>query len=179
MIAKKANQLGLTIKPYIKTSLSPGSRVAEKYLKEAGLLKELEQLGFNIAGYGCMTCIGNSGDLGPEITQALEKSETVVAAVLSGNRNFEGRVHPLTKANYLASPPLCVLYALAGTVNIDFNSDPIAKDKNGKDVFLRDLWPEQEEIQSTIKNSITKEMFIDNYKSLGNSNKRWNDLQVP
>lgn len=129
LIAKRANELGLKVKPYIKTSLSPGSRVAEMYLKEAGLLKELESLGFNIAGYGCMTCIGNSGDLAPELTSALENSETVVAAVLSGNRNFEGRVHPLTKANYLASPPLCVLYALAGTVNIDFSSEPIGKDQ--------------------------------------------------
>lgn len=141
LIAKNANKLGLTIKPYIKTSLSPGSRVAEKYLSKAGLLSELEKLGFNIAGYGCMTCIGNSGDLAQELTQALEKSETVVAAVLSGNRNFEGRVHPLTKANYLASPPLCVLYALAATVNIDFNSEPLGKSKEGKDIYLRDLWP--------------------------------------
>ena len=179
MIAKKANELGLNIKPYIKTSLSPGSRVAEKYLQSAGLLKELEKLGFNIAGYGCMTCIGNSGELAPELTTALENSETVVAAVLSGNRNFEGRVHPLTKANYLASPPLCVLYALAGTVNIDFNSEPIGKSKDGKEVFLRDLWPKQEEINQIITKSITKEMFIENYKSLGSSNKRWNDLEVP
>lgn len=146
LIARKANEKGLNIKPFVKTSLSPGSKVVEKYLHHSGLLKDLEKIGYNIVGYGCMTCIGNSGDLSADLSETIEKNDMVVTSVLSGNRNFEGRVHPLTKANYLASPPLCVIYALAGTVNIDINNDPIAKDKDGNDVFMKDLWPSNEEI---------------------------------
>ena len=141
LIAKKASELGLSIKPYVKTSLSPGSKVVQKYLEKSGLLPYLEKIGYNIVGYGCMTCIGNSGELPKSLSKAIEDNDIVVSSVLSGNRNFEGRVHPLTKANYLASPPLCVAYALAGNVNVDINNDPIAKDSNGKDVFLKDLWP--------------------------------------
>lgn len=178
MIAKKAVELGLSIKPYIKTSLSPGSRVVEMYLNNSGLLGHLEKIGFNIVGYGCMTCIGNSGDLSPELSEVIEKNDIVATSILSGNRNFEGRVHPLTKANYLASPPLCVLYALAGTVNIDIFNDPIGKSKDGKDVYMKDLWPSNDEIQSFVRSNIKKEMFLENYKDLANSNKRWNDLPV-
>lgn len=146
LIARKAAQLGLGVKPYIKTSLSPGSKVVEKYLKHSGLLKDLEKVGYNIVGYGCMTCIGNSGDLPPSLSEAIEKNDIVASSVLSGNRNFEGRVHPLTKANYLASPPLCVLYALAGTVNLDLDHDAIGTDKDGNKVFMKDLWPSNEEV---------------------------------
>lgn len=127
-------------------------------------------IGFNIVGYGCMTCIGNSGDLNRELSEAIEQNDIVATSVLSGNRNFEGRVHPLTKANYLASPPLCVIYALAGTVNLDIDNDPIAKDKNGNDVFLKDMWPSNDEIQEFVKNSINKEMFLENYENLAESN---------
>lgn len=178
LIAKKAIELGLYVKPYIKSSLSPGSKVVEKYLKYSGLLQYLEKLGFNIVGYGCMTCIGNSGDLSPELSETIEKNDIVVTSVLSGNRNFEGRVHPLTKANYLASPPLCVLYAIAGTVNIDINNDPIGKSKDGKDIYMKDLWPSNEEVKDFIKKNIKKEMFMENYKNLEETNARWNELPV-
>lgn len=146
LIARKANELGITVKPFVKTSLSPGSKVVEKYLSHSGLLKDLEKIGYNIVGYGCMTCIGNSGDLPSNLSETIEKNDIVVSSVLSGNRNFEGRVHPLTKANYLASPPLCVLYALAGTVNLDLVKDPIGTDKNGKKIYMIDLWPSNEEV---------------------------------
>lgn len=146
LIAKKASELGLSIKPFVKTSLSPGSKVVQKYLEKSGLLPYLEKIGYNIVGYGCMTCIGNSGELPQSLSKAIEENDIVVSSVLSGNRNFEGRVHPLTKANYLASPPLCVAYALAGNINIDINNEPIAKDSNGNDVFLKDLWPSNEDI---------------------------------
>lgn len=178
ILAKNALEKGLSIKPYIKTSLSPGSRVVEKYLKHAGLLESLEKIGFNIAGYGCMTCIGNSGELPESLHKAIEESGVVVASVLSGNRNFEGRVHPLTKANYLASPPLCVAYALAGNVNVDFENEPIGQDREGKDVFVRDIWPTAEQVSEVVRENITKDMFLDSYKNLSESNKRWNDLDV-
>jgi aconitate hydratase len=141
MLAKNAVEKGLKTLPYIKTSLSPGSGVVTAYFEASGVDKYLDQLGFTTAGYGCMTCIGNSGDLSEAITNAVNSGDLVVSAVLSGNRNFEGRVHPLTRANYLASPPLVVAYALAGTVDIDFETEPIGKDSQGQDVFLRDIWP--------------------------------------
>lgn len=141
LLAKKAVEKGIKIRPYIKTSLSPGSNVVTEYLNKAGLTKYLDEIGFTTAGYGCMTCIGNSGDLAPEVNDAILGSDCVAAAVLSGNRNFEARIHPNIKANYLASPPLVVAYAIAGRVDIDFEKEPLAKDKNGKDVFLRDIWP--------------------------------------
>ena len=128
LLAKNALAKGLTVNPYVKTSLSPGSKVVESYLQKSNLLNSLEQIGYNIVGYGCMTCIGNSGEIHENLINAIQDSGVVVSSVLSGNRNFEGRVHPLTKANYLASPPLCVAYALAGTVNIDINNDPIGQD---------------------------------------------------
>lgn len=141
MLARNAVEKGLKTAPYIKTSLSPGSGVVTAYFEASGVDKFLDQLGFTTAGYGCMTCIGNSGDLSDAITNAVNAGDLVVASVLSGNRNFEGRVHPLTRANYLASPPLVVAYALAGTVDIDFETQPIGRDAAGQDVFLRDIWP--------------------------------------
>ena len=178
LLAKNAYEKGLKIRPIVKTSLSPGSKVVEDYLKASQLLPYLEKIGYNIVGYGCMTCIGNSGDLQPEIHEAIEKNDMVVASVLSGNRNFEGRVHPLTKGNYLASPPLCVAYALAGTVDIDFDKESIGKDQNGKEIYLKEIWPSLEDINTFVKQFINKEMFLKNYKDLANSNKRWNDLPV-
>jgi aconitate hydratase len=144
MLAKNAVEKGLTVRPYIKTSLSPGSKAVTEYLRLSGLTPYLEKLGFFHAGYGCMTCIGNSGELDKEVSDAIVAKDLIAAAVLSGNRNFEGRVHPLTRANYLASPPLVVAYALAGRVDIDFEKEPIGTGKDGKPVFLRDIWPSLE-----------------------------------
>ena len=146
LVAKKAVEKGLRTKPWVKTSLAPGSQVVTEYLKESGLIDELDILRFNLVGYGCTTCIGNSGPLDPEIAEAVKANDLVVTSALSGNRNFEGRVNPLTRANYLASPPLVVAYALAGTMDIDFDSDPIGQDTEGNDVFLRDIWPSHQEI---------------------------------
>jgi aconitate hydratase len=179
MIAKAAVERGLTVKPYVKTSLSPGSEVVTFYFEEAGLQKYLDQLGFTTAGYGCMTCIGNSGDLPFEVQDAIEKSGIVPAAVLSGNRNFEGRVHPLTQANYLASPPLCVAYAIAGTVDIDFETEPIGQDQNGKDVFLSEIWPSRTEISKVVESSVKSEQFKKNYADITKGNKDWQDLEAP
>jgi len=150
LVAKKAVERGLTTKPYIKTTLSPGSGVVTKYYEEAGLNTYLDKLGFTTAGYGCMACIGNSGELEPEVDEAIRKGDIVAAAVLSGNRNFEGRVHPLTRANYLASPALVIAYALAGNVNIDFETEPIGKDKSGNNVFLKDIWPSRDEVKREV-----------------------------
>ena len=144
LLCKNAVEKGLSVKPYIKTSLSPGSGVVTEYFKLAGVTEYMNQLGFTLAGYGCMTCIGNSGDLYDEVAKAITDKDLVVSAVLSGNRNFEGRVHPLTQANYLASPPLVVAYALAGTVNLDFEAEPIGTGKDGNPVFLRDIWPSRD-----------------------------------
>jgi aconitate hydratase len=147
VLAKNAVLKGLKVKPYIKTSLSPGSGVVTSYFQKAGVDTYLNQLGFTLAGYGCMTCIGNSGELHDAVSEAITKEDIVASAVLSGNRNFEGRVHPLTRANYLASPPLVVAYALAGTTNIDFETEPIGQDSQGNNVFLRDIWPSRDEVQ--------------------------------
>ncbi|RYQ81156.1 hypothetical protein Ahy_Scaffold1g107159 isoform B [Arachis hypogaea] len=148
LVAKKACDLGLEVKPWIKTSLAPGSGVVTKYIERSGLQKYLNQLGFHIVGYGCTTCIGNSGDINEAVASAITENDIVAAAVLSGNRNFEGRVHPLTRANYLASPPLVVAYALAGTVDIDFETEPIGITKDGERIFFKDIWPSSEEIAS-------------------------------
>lgn len=179
LLAKHAVEKGLEVKPYVKTSLSPGSEVVSFYYKEAGLQEYLDKLGFTTAGYGCMTCIGNSGDLPKEVDKAIEESKIVAAAVLSGNRNFEGRVHPLTQANYLASPPLCVAYALAGTVDIDFEKEPIGKGKDGKDVYLRDIWPTRDEILATVKKAVKSEMFKRNYANITKGNEDWQNLKAP
>lgn len=178
LLAKKAVEAGLTVKKFVKTSLSPGSGVVTRYLQDSGLQHYLDQLGFNLAGYGCMTCIGNSGPLPDEVAAVIEKGDLVAAAVLSGNRNFEGRVNPHTRANYLASPPLCVAYALAGTVNIDFEKEPIGVGKNGNHVFLRDIWPSREEIQVVSNKSVRPQMFTDCYGTITTANPRWNQLKT-
>ena len=178
LLAKNANEHGLTVAPYIKTSLSPGSGVVTQYFEAAGVLTHLEKLGFYTAGYGCMTCIGNSGELDNEVADAITGKDLVVSAVLSGNRNFEGRVHPLTRANYLASPPLVVAYALAGRTDIDFETEPLGKGKNGKDVFLRDIWPTNSQISVIISQVLTPKMFKDTYSKISKGTPRWNDLKV-
>jgi len=179
LVAKKAIEKGLVVRPYIKTTLSPGSGVVTRYLESAGVLPYMEQLGFNIAGYGCMTCIGNTGELHEEIINTITKDEVVAAAVLSGNRNFEGRVHSHTAANYLASPPLVIAYALAGRVNIDFEKESIGKDKNGKDVMLSDIWPTREEIDKVVNENIKPQMFNEVYEKISKGTDNWNSLTVP
>ncbi|PAN51695.1 hypothetical protein PAHAL_9G613200 [Panicum hallii] len=178
LVAKKACELGLEVKPWIKTSLAPGSGVVKKYLDKSGLQKYLDQLGFHIVGYGCTTCIGNSGELDESVSAAISENDIVAAAVLSGNRNFEGRVHPLTRANYLASPPLVVAYALAGTVNIDFEKEPIGISKDGKEVYFRDVWPSTEEIAEVVKTSVLPDMFKSTYEAITKGNPMWNELSV-
>ncbi|MFX3648631.1 MAG: aconitate hydratase AcnA [Paenibacillus sp.] len=179
LLAKKAVERGLTKPGYVKSSLTPGSLVVTEYLEKAGLITYLDQLGFNVAGYGCATCIGNSGPLPDEVSEAIAENDMTVAAVLSGNRNFEGRVHAQVKANYLASPPLVVAYALAGTVNIDFETDPIGYDTNNEPVFLKDLWPSSEEIKDTIASSLNAQMFRNKYENVFTANERWNAISVP
>ncbi|XP_047336352.1 aconitate hydratase, cytoplasmic-like [Impatiens glandulifera] len=178
LVAKKACDLGLEVKPWIKTSLAPGSGVVTKYLLQSGLQKYLNQLGFNIVGYGCTTCIGNSGDLDESVASAISDNDIIAAAVLSGNRNFEGRVHPLTRANYLASPPLVVAYAIAGTVDIDFEKEPIGTTKDGKTVFFRDIWPSTEEIAQVVQSSVLPNMFKSTYEAITKGNTMWNSLSV-
>ncbi|XP_009353280.1 aconitate hydratase, cytoplasmic [Pyrus x bretschneideri] len=179
LVAKKASELGLQVKPWVKTSLAPGSGVVTKYLLNSGLQKYFDQQGFHIVGYGCTTCIGNSGDLHESVASAISENDIVAAAVLSGNRNFEGRVHPLTRANYLASPPLVVAYALAGTVDIDFDKEPIGTGKDGKSVYFRDIWPSTEEIAEVVQSSVLPDMFKSTYDSITKGNPMWNQLSVP
>ncbi|WP_427181869.1 aconitate hydratase AcnA [Paenibacillus sp. TC-CSREp1] len=179
LLAKKAVEFGLTKPGYVKSSLTPGSLVVTEYLEKAGLIPYLDQLGFNVAGYGCATCIGNSGPLPDEVSEAIAANDMTVAAVLSGNRNFEGRVHAQVKANYLASPPLVVAYALAGTVDIDFETDPIGHDQNNKPVFLKDIWPSSEEIKDAIASSLNAQMFRNKYENVFTANERWNKIAVP
>ena len=173
LVAQKAAARGLTRKPWVKTSLAPGSRVVTDYLEKADLLKPLEKVGFHIVGYGCTTCIGNSGPLPPPVAEAVRTGNLVATSVLSGNRNFEGRVSPDVKANYLASPPLVVAYALAGTVDIDLEKEPVGQDKKGKDVFLHELWPSQEEIQDLIASSMSPKAFIKQYKAANQGPPPW------
>ncbi|KAB2051529.1 hypothetical protein ES319_A12G060600v1 [Gossypium barbadense] len=179
LVAKKACELGLEVKPWIKTSLAPGSGVVTKYLQKSGLQRYLNQLGFHIVGYGCTTCIGNSGDIDESVASAISENDMVAAAVLSGNRNFEGRVHPLTRANYLASPPLVVAYALAGTVDIDFEAAPIGTGKDGKKIFFRDIWPSSEEVANVVQSSVLPDMFKATYEAITKGNPMWNQLSVP
>ncbi|MGE8205810.1 aconitate hydratase AcnA [Heyndrickxia sp. NPDC080065] len=178
LVAKKAVEKGLEVPKYVKTSLAPGSKVVTGYLRDSGLLPYLEQIGFNLVGYGCTTCIGNSGPLKDEIEKTIADSDLLVTSVLSGNRNFEGRIHPLVKANYLASPPLVVAYALAGTVDIDLVNEPIGKDKDGNDVFMKDIWPSTEEVNEAVKQSVTPELFRKEYESVFDDNKRWNEIKT-
>ncbi|UBH23380.1 aconitate hydratase AcnA [Macrococcus armenti] len=177
LVAKKAIEKGLKVPAYVKTSLAPGSKVVTGYLEDSGLQKYLGELGFNTVGYGCTTCIGNSGPLLPEIEDMISKEDLLVTSVLSGNRNFEGRIHPLVKANYLASPQLVVAYALAGTVDIDLQNDPIGKGHDGKDVFLKDIWPSIEEVKNEVHSVVTPELFRKEYENVFNSNEMWNKIE--
>src|ERR671911_87299 len=179
LLAKKAVEKGLTVQPHVKTSLAPGSKVVTEYLETSGLLNYLEELRFDVVGYGCTTCIGNSGPLPEAISEAVNENDLVVAAVLSGNRNFEGRINPDVRANYLASPPLVVAYALAGTVDIDLSSDPIGEDNSGNPVYLEDIWPSQEEVAREIENALDPEIYKEQYADVYTGNEQWNDVEVP
>jgi aconitate hydratase len=180
LLAKKAIDAGLKVKPYVKTSLAPGSRVVTRYLENAGVVPALEQLGFYLVGFGCTTCIGNSGPLAtPEIEQEVKGKDLNVVAVLSGNRNFEGRIHPLVKSSYLASPPLVVAYALAGTVEIDLQDEPIGTGRDGRAVFLRDIWPTAEDVNEAIGKSITQEMFATEYAKIFDGDDHWKTMPAP
>ncbi len=179
LVARKARALGLTRKPWVKTSLAPGSQVVSEYLKAANLQEDLDALGFNLVGYGCTTCIGNSGPLQPEISQAINDNDLVAVSVLSGNRNFEGRISPDVRANYLASPPLVVAYAIAGDMNIDVAKEPIATTKDGKPVYLKDLWPTTAEIAEMVDRVVTREMFISKYADVFKGDEKWQAVQAP
>ena len=178
LLAKKAVELGLEVKPWVKTSLAPGSQVVTDYLNKAGLSKYLDKLGFNLVGYGCTTCIGNSGPLNENIVKAIQDKNIYGVSVLSGNRNFEGRISPHIKANYLASPPLVVAYALAGHMNFDLYKDSLGKNKNGKDIFMKDIWPSNKEIEETLKSSLTAEMFIKRYSNVSEGPKQWQEIKT-
>lgn len=179
LVARNAVKKGLKVPSYIKTSLAPGSGVVTEYLKKSGLLPFLEQLGFNVVGYGCTTCIGNSGPLPASVSAAIEEGDLVASGVLSGNRNFEGRIHPLVRANYLASPPLVVSYAIAGSTLVDLDKEPIGTNDQGEQVFLKDIWPTQEEIAETIKTSVLSEMFKEVYGAVTRGTPQWNSLKAP
>ena len=179
LLAKKAVAKGLKAKPWVKTSLAPGSKVVTEYYEKAGLTESLDALGFHLVGYGCTTCIGNSGPLAPEISDAINENDLAVTAVLSGNRNFEGRINPDVKMNYLASPPLVIAYSLAGTMDFDFDKDSLGKDSAGNDVFLADIWPTPEEVQDTIDSSINSEMFTTQYAGVFDGDERWKSLPTP
>ncbi len=178
LVARKALAKGLHVKPWVKTSLAPGSQVVTDYLEKAGVQEDLDALGFNLTGYGCTTCIGNSGPLPPEISRSVIENDLVACSVLSGNRNFEGRVNPDVRANYLASPPLVVAYAIAGSLNINLAKDPLGNDKQGKPVYLKDLWPTTEEITDLIRSSITKEMFEQRYGDVFKGDEHWQNIKV-
>jgi aconitate hydratase len=178
LVAKKANELGLTRKPWVKTSLAPGSQVVTDYLEKAGLQDDLDALGFNLVGYGCTTCIGNSGPLDPHLAKAIADGDLVSCSVLSGNRNFEGRIGPDIKANYLASPPLVVAYAIAGTLRKNLTKDPIGQDKNGNDVYLKDIWPTSHEIAEIMAKAVTPEMFAERYSDVFKGDEHWQGIEV-
>ncbi len=178
LLAKKAVELGLNVKPWVKTSLAPGSKVVTDYLEKAGLNTYLDKLGFNLVGYGCTTCIGNSGPLAENIVDAIQEENLYAVSVLSGNRNFEGRISPHIKANYLASPPLVVAYALAGHMEFDLFKDSFGKDKNGKEVFLKDIWPSNKEIEDTLKNSLSADMFVKRYSNVSDGPKQWQEIKT-
>ena len=180
LLAKKAVERGLAQKPWVKTSLAPGSKVVTEYLERSGLDKPLVELGFDLVGYGCTTCIGNSGPLPEAISEAIEESNLVVCSVLSGNRNFEGRIHPEVKMNYLASPPLCVAYALAGRMDLDIVNDPIGQGSDGEDVYLRDIWPSQEEVNAAVESAVESEMFRNSYgDTLFEGDDNWKGIDIP
>jgi aconitate hydratase len=179
LLARNAAARGLSVKPWVKTSLAPGSKVVTDYLKQAELLDDLEALGFYVVGYGCTTCIGNSGPLPESIAAAIREHDLVACSVLSGNRNFEGRIHSDVKMNYLASPPLVVAYALAGTMDIDLANDALGEDQDGKPVYLQDIWPDAHEIQDFIVSSINADMYTSSYDSVFKGDEHWNALQIP
>ncbi|HTV41549.1 MAG TPA: aconitate hydratase AcnA, partial [Candidatus Sulfotelmatobacter sp.] len=176
LLAKKAVERGLQVNPLIKTSLAPGSRLVSDYLNKAGLQKYLDALGFNLVGYGCTTCIGNSGPLAPPIDEAISKNDVVAAAVLSGNRNFEARIHQNIKANFLMSPPLVVAFALAGRIDIDMSREPIGKGKDGSDVYLKDIWPTVQDIRNEMQNALQPEVFQKLYRDFAEQNPKWNEI---
>ncbi|WP_019159742.1 aconitate hydratase AcnA [Brevibacterium senegalense] len=179
LVARKAREKGLQSKPWVKTSIAPGSKVVTEYYEKAGLIPDLEALNFYIVGYGCTTCIGNSGPLEDEISQSIQDNDLSVSAVLSGNRNFEGRISPDVKMNYLASPPLVIAYALAGTMDFDFESQPLGKGSDGEDIYLKDIWPSPEEVESLIESSISTDMFTSEYGSIFDGDARWQELDTP
>jgi aconitate hydratase len=179
LLAKKAVEKGLIAKPWVKTSLAPGSKVVTDYYEKSGLTEYLDKLGFQLVGYGCTTCIGNSGPLDPAISEAIQENDLAVTSVLSGNRNFEGRINPDVKMNYLASPPLVIAYALAGTMDFDFENDSLGQDSQGNDIFLKDIWPSPDEVQQTIDSSISSEMFTHEYASVFDGDERWKSLPTP
>jgi aconitate hydratase len=179
ILARNAVQKGLKVKPWVKTSLAPGSKVVTEYLERAGLTEYLDELGFNLVGYGCTTCIGNSGPLPDEISEVVNAEDLAVVSVLSGNRNFEGRINPDVKMNYLASPPLCVAYALAGTMDIDLYDEPLGTDKDGEPVYLKDIWPNEAEVHQTIEEAVQSDMFRKSYGEVFDGDERWNSLEVP
>ena len=179
LVARKARALGLTRKPWVKTSLAPGSQVVSAYLEAADLQTDLDAIGFNLVGYGCTTCIGNSGPLQPEISKAITEGDLVATAVLSGNRNFEGRISPDVRANYLASPPLVVAYAIAGAMDIDLARDPIAQTPDGRDVYLRDIWPTTAEVAQTVEATVTRQAFLSKYADVFKGDEKWQDVEVP
>jgi aconitate hydratase len=178
LLARKAAALGLKVKPWVKTSLAPGSQVVAEYLAKSGLQKDLDKLGFNLVGFGCTTCIGNSGPLPAEISAAISEHDLVAAAVLSGNRNFEGRVNPDVRANYLASPPLVVAYALAGSMGVDLTTAPLGSGRNGKPVFLKDIWPSNKEIAATVRKALSKSMFTRKYGDVFKGEANWRKIAV-
>jgi aconitate hydratase len=179
LVAKKAVEKGLQRKPWVKTTLAPGSKVVSDYYEKSGLTPYLDKLGFNLVGYGCTTCIGNSGPLIPEVSAAVNENDLAVVSVLSGNRNFEGRINPDIKMNYLASPPLVVAYALAGSMDVDLFNDPLGQDQDGNDVFLRDIWPTAKEIEDVIADAITSEMFATDYADVFAGDEQWRSLPTP
>ncbi|MDY3689430.1 MAG: aconitate hydratase AcnA, partial [Bifidobacterium pseudolongum] len=179
LLARNAVAKGLSPKPWVKTSLAPGSQVVADYLKQAGLQEDLDRLGYQLVGFGCATCIGNSGPLLPEISEAINANDLTVTAVLSGNRNFEGRISPDVKMNYLASPPLVIAYALAGTMDFDFETEPLGSDPEGKPVFLNDIWPTNEEVEQVVGSNVSREMFLNDYASVFEGDARWKGLDVP
>jgi aconitate hydratase len=179
LLAKNAVDAGLAVKPWVKTSMAPGSQVVTDYYEKAGLWPYLEKLGYHLVGYGCTTCIGNSGPLPEEISAAVQEADLAVVSVLSGNRNFEGRINPDVKMNYLASPPLVIAYALAGTMDFDFESQPLGTGSDGKEIYLRDIWPSPADVQRTIDESITEEMFTKDYADVFKGDERWRSLPTP
>ena len=179
LLARNAVQKGLKVKPWVKTSLAPGSKVVTEYLERAGLTEYLDELGFNLVGYGCTTCIGNSGPLPEEISDVVDAEDLAVVSVLSGNRNFEGRINPDVKMNYLASPPLCVAYALAGTMDIDLYDEPLGEDSDGEPVYLKDIWPDAAEVAETVEEAVQSDMFRKSYGEVFDGDERWNALEVP